>query len=149
MYAKCGCTTNAFRILADYSMGQLDGWFQYQKRIPSLVCSRCATTFFIVSLGREVVSACCTTIHAFFESVLFYAPHDGYRTIPLGTTMILQDRSPIQLRMLCRGHWFVGLLLVVRHWDPGRHFSLPRCFFGRNAGSHRSVQMSVSNSPDL
>ena len=107
-------------------MGRLDGWLRHQKRIPSLACSRCATAFSIISLGRGIVLVCCTSIRAFFKPVLFYTPDASYRTIPPGTATILQDSSLIPLWILHREHQFVGLLLAVRRWDPSGHFSLPR-----------------------
>ena len=106
--------------------GRLDGWFRHQKRLPSLARSRCATTFFTISLRRGIVSVCGPTLWAFFESILFYASDAGGRTVPPGTPPILQDDSPLPLWMFRGGHQFVGLLLAVRSWDPGGHFGLLR-----------------------
>ena len=106
--------------------GRLASWFRHQKRLPSLARSRCAAEFFTVSIGRRTVSVCGPTIWAFFESLLFYAPDAGGRTVPPGPPPILQDDSPLPLWMFRGGHQFVGLLLAVRSWDPGGHFGFFR-----------------------
>ena len=86
----------------------------------------CATAFFTVSLRRGIVSVCGPTLWALFESILFYASDAGGRPVPPGTPPILQDDSPLPLWMFRGGHQFVGLLLAVRNWDPGKHFGLLR-----------------------
>lgn len=110
---KWGCATNIFRTLASCCDGTIGCWVSISKKHTITCAFEMHDNIFLVSFGREIILLCCTTFWAFFEPILFYTSDAGCCTISPGTAMILQESSPIQLRMLCGGHQLVGLLLAI------------------------------------